>query len=66
MKILEKNGSCHVVELEENDQVQLLVPASLGRTCVYLSVVDGELCIEGGASIIREISGKGMNKKFRK
>ena len=66
MKIRQKNGSCEVIELEHDDQVQLLVPASSERTCVYLEVDDeGKLVIAGGASIISEISGDGMLDKVK-
>lgn len=67
MKIRPKNGSCHVIELEHDDEVQLVVPASLEQTCVYLEVDDeGKLVITGGASIIAEISGNDMRKKLKK
>ncbi len=65
MEIREKNGSCHVIKLHEGDVVQLLVPASVERTCVYLSVICGKLCIGGGASVIDEIVGEGMTSKVR-
>jgi hypothetical protein len=64
MKIGEKNGPMHVIELEHEDQVQLVVPASMGRTCVYLEVnLNGELEITGGSSVIGKISGKDMKRK---
>jgi len=67
MKIRPKNGSCEVIELEKDDQIQLLVPASEERTCVYLSVSwDGKLNIEGGSSVISEISGDGMREKIKR
>lgn len=65
MRVLEKNGSFEVVQLDEGDCVQLLVPASQGRTCVYLTVMLGKLCIGGGASIIDEIKGEGMLAKVK-
>ncbi|MFA7319604.1 MAG: hypothetical protein WC022_03360 [Parcubacteria group bacterium] len=66
MKIREKNGSCEVIELEHGDEVQLIVPASLGLTCVYLEVdEEGKLSIAGGASVISEIIGEGMRNKFK-
>lgn len=66
MKIRDMNGPCHVVELEHDDQVQLLVPASLERTCVLLWVgPDGKLIMEGGADVIDEIIGEGMDAKVK-
>lgn len=66
MKIRDKNGSCHVVELEHNDQVQLLVPASMERTCVLLEVYsNGKLSITGGSDVIEEIGGEGMEAKVK-
>jgi len=66
MKIRDKNGNYHVIQLEHGDQVQLLVPASMERTCVNLEVsYDGMLRITGGASIIEEISGPGMKEKIK-
>jgi len=51
------------VELEEGEFIQLLVPASLGRTAVHLSVICGKLEIAGGASVIDSIKGPGMAEK---
>ncbi|MFA5086885.1 MAG: hypothetical protein WC470_01115 [Candidatus Paceibacterota bacterium] len=66
MKVREKNGSMHVIELEHEDQVQLIVPASMERVCIYLTVTpSGKLEIVGGASIIDTISGKGMKSKVK-
>lgn len=47
------------VELRDDESVQLLVPASDGRTCVHLEVISGKLHITGGASIIDSIDVEG-------
>ena len=51
---LNSRDKCPVfnVELKDSEAIQLLVPASIGQTCVHLEVVSGELQIIGGASII--------------
>lgn len=69
MKIRESDEKyhCYTIELEKDDKVQLLVPASLERTCVHLSVDwNGKLIITGGSSIISEITGDGMREKVKK
>ncbi len=53
------------VELKEGEHIQLLVPASMGRTAVHLSVINGRLEITGGSSIICGIVGPGMAEKVR-
>lgn len=66
MKVLPENGPYKVVELEHGDRIQLFVPASLGRTCLYLEVgADGMLCISGGASVIAGISVDGLPGRVR-
>lgn len=47
--------------------VQIIVPASVGRTAVHLEIDhEGKLCISGGSSIIGEIIGPGMIQKIKK
>jgi hypothetical protein len=67
MKVRESDEKYRVytIELEEDDQVQLLVPASMERTAVHLEVMNGKLVIAGGSSVISEISGDGMREKFK-
>lgn len=43
----------------------VLVPASLGMTCIWLSVEDDRWVIEGGASIIDSFVGPGLMNKIR-
>jgi hypothetical protein len=55
-----------VVELGQGEEVQLLCPASEGRTCVYIGVSpEGKLTIEGGSSIVEKISGDSLRKKVQ-
>jgi len=62
----EKIEGCERIELEHDDKIQLLVPASLIRTSVNLVVTKrGKLEIAGGSSIIEEISGPGMSEKVK-
>ena len=62
----EKIKGCEGIELEHDDRIQLLVPASLGRTCINLVITKrGKLEIAGGSSIIEEISGPGMAEKVK-
>ena len=52
--------------LEELNIVKVVVPASVCRTCVYLSVSsDGKLIIQGGSSVIDSIIGVGMKEKVK-
>lgn len=43
----------------------VLVPASLGMTCVWLSVEDDRWVIEGGSSIIDSFVGPGLMNKIK-
>ncbi|MBN1326148.1 hypothetical protein JW977_04205 [Candidatus Falkowbacteria bacterium] len=60
-----KTKTGEAVELHEGEYIQLLVPASMGRTSIHLSVICGKLEIAGGSSIISNISGPGMIEKVR-
>lgn len=63
---IKKDGYRSVVELGPNERIQLLVPASMGRTCVHLDVnPSGKLQITGGSSIIEGIVGEGMAEKLK-
>jgi len=65
MKI-EGYGNERVIRMEHDDKIQLLVPASVERTCVHLGVTrEGKLMIVGGSSIIDSISGPGMKDKIK-
>lgn len=50
----------------EDEPVRLTVPGEVGRTCVYVSILDGRLVFTGGASIVERIEGEGMSKKVKK
>lgn len=60
-----KIGAGEVIELKEGESIQMVVPASMGRTTVHMSVTNGLLEITGGSSIIDSINGPGMIEKVR-
>jgi len=61
------NNQATIVELvvEEKDTLQITTPAADQTTCIYVMSYDNcKLSIEGGASIIESLSGKGMEIPF--
>jgi len=54
-----------VIVVNEGDDVRLTVPGQEGKTCVYVSLINGKLVLEGGVSIIGSIEGSGMIEKVR-
>lgn len=63
-KARRSHDNSFVMELYHGERGRLLCPASMGKTCVYVSVTaNGKLLIEGDSSIIEKISGVGMQRK---
>jgi hypothetical protein len=64
-EILKSQATIVELVVEEKDTLQITTPAADQTTCMYVMSYDNsKLSIEGGASIIDSLSGKGMEIPF--
>jgi len=64
MRIVKRNHEC-TIEMEREDVLRVLVPASDGRVSVHLRVArNGKLTISGISKFVESIFGPGMKDKI--
>ena len=64
MRIVKRNHEC-TIEMEREDALHVLVPASDERVSVHLRIArNGKLTISGVSKFVEAISGPGMKDKI--